>query len=860
MKNFLKFINSMPVPLVLLEKDGAVLTLSEKSRVVLGNLAGEIVPGSNIKDFLKKYASQELRSEFFTERDNNFSIEIDVNGDKRFFDFRTMSFKIDEEPFECIMLYLEDVTERVLAERSLRESEARNRALIEAIPDIMFRVDNRGVYLDKMLGLRINEIFPAEISAEVVRYISEAIRTREIQVYEYSVVISGEERFYEARFIAVEDDEVLVILRNTTEKQKVLIELEKARRTAEIANRTKSEFLANMSHEIRTPLNSITGFIELLMRTELNDQQKEFIEIIKRSASNLLEIINDILDFSKIESKRLVINPLIFDLYGEVESLCRLFNVKALDKGITFLTFIDPAIPLLIKQDSLRIKQILSNLISNAIKFTPEGGTVIVEAKIFRKKESRCMINFSVSDTGIGIPERKQKMIFEPFTQADGSVTRKYGGTGLGLAISANLAKLLGSEIIVESKTGIGSKFYFTVEAEILKDESKSDNFKDINLRAAIVSSIPDDMNFINIQYYLNSFNFDVSFFSDIKSSLKQDFDFYFILYSDHIKLELYSLGGLSVNKDKFILVFPGIIHDTPEDVLNFFGNRISLPIFPDDFYKLLKEICGFNFEETKLSKGQDTEQKLRKKFHGRVLVGEDNKVNQKLIMLLLRDYGLDVDIAGNGLEVFDKFCQGEYDLVFMDIHMPVADGIETAKMIREYESGKDKKIPIVALTAKTIPWEHGVPGISDMDDYLMKPIEMNRLEKIFERYLPVSENKEEMEISSDGRNGGFYSLRGVAEELKIPVNVLENILMDFFDDAAEVIDSLKLAEKEKNFQDIEKLSHKLKGAAYNLRLNSLAEIFDLIESKAHNKEDSDYISMINESENELMLYKSYIN
>gem|GEM_PF-4057761 len=136
----------------------------------------------------------------------------------------------------------------------------------------------------------------------------------------------------------------------------------------------------------------------------------------------------------------------------------------------------------------------------------------------------------------------------------------------------------------------------------------------------------------------------------------------------------------------------------------------------------------------------------------------------------------------------------------------------------------------------------------------------MNRLEKIFERYLPVSENKEEMEISSDGRNGGFYSLRGVAEELKIPVNVLENILMDFFDDAAEVIDSLKLAEKEKNFQDIEKLSHKLKGAAYNLRLNSLAEIFDLIESKAHNKEDSDYISMINESENELMLYKSYIN
>jgi CheY-like chemotaxis protein len=179
--------------------------------------------------------------------------------------------------------------------------------------------------------------------------------------------------------------------------------------------------------------------------------------------------------------------------------------------------------------------------------------------------------------------------------------------------------------------------------------------------------------------------------------------------------------------------------------------------------------------------------------------------------------------------------------------------------MIREYESGKDKKIPIVALTAKTIPWEHGVPGISDMDDYLMKPIEMNRLEKIFERYLPVSENKEEMEISSDGRNGGFYSLRGVAEELKIPVNVLENILIDFFDDAIEVIDSLKTAERENNFVDIMKLSHRLKGAAYNLRLNSLGDILEIIEEKSNKKEDADYKAMINSAENEIMLYKNYI-
>jgi len=858
MKNFLKFINSMPVPLVLLEKDGTVLTLSEKSRVVLGNLAGEIVPGSNIKDFLKKYASQELRSEFFTERDNNFSIEIDVNGDKRFFDFRTMSFKIDEEPFECIMVYLEDVTERVLAERSLRESEARNRALIEAIPDIMFRVDNRGVYLDKMLGVRINEIFPAEISVEVVRYISEAIRTREIQVYEYSVVISGEERFYEARFIAVEDDEVLVILRNTTEKQKVLMELEKARRTAEIANRTKSEFLANMSHEIRTPLNSITGFIELLMRTELNDQQKEFIEIIKRSASNLLEIINDILDFSKIESKRLVINPLTFDLYGEVESLCRLFNVKALDKGITFLTFIDPAIPLLIKQDSLRIKQILSNLISNAIKFTPEGGTVIVEAKIFRKKESRCMINFSVSDTGIGIPERKQKMIFEPFTQADGSVTRKYGGTGLGLAISANLAKLLGSEILLESKTGIGSKFYFTLEAEIIQDECKADRVKGLSLKAVIVSSVPDDMNFINIQYYLSSFNVDISFFSSIESALKNDFDLCFILYSKTIYSELQSLRRLPLDKSKFILVITGSGYEVDENILNLFSYRIIQPVFPDDILKLLQDISGLNMAERSLIHDENN-QRYRKKFHGRVLVGEDNKINQKLIMLLLRDYGLEVDIAGNGIDVFEKFQRNKYDLVFMDIQMPVVDGIETAKMIREYESDKDKSVPIVALTAKTMSWEQDILAESGMDAYIIKPIEMNRLEEILERYLTVSEEQMESEISSDSSTNELYSLRAVAEELKIPVNVLENILIDFFDDAIEVIDSLKTAERENNFVDIMKLSHRLKGAAYNLRLNSLGDILEIIEEKSNKKEEADYKAMINSAEKEIMLYKNYI-
>jgi signal transduction histidine kinase len=202
-----------------------------------------------------------------------------------------------------------------------------------------------------------------------------------------------------------------------------------------------------------------------------------YLEIIRKSASSLLEIINDILDFSKIESHKLEIGLVEFDPYTEFESVIRLFNVKAQEKGIKLISFVDPLLPTGIKADPLRLKQVMSNLLSNAIKFTPENGTVIAEIKLFRVKDNICMINFSVSDTGIGIPERKQKQIFEAFTQADSSVTRRYGGTGLGLSICSNLVKLMGSEIVVESRMGIGSKLYFTIEAEISRGRTMKDSF-----------------------------------------------------------------------------------------------------------------------------------------------------------------------------------------------------------------------------------------------------------------------------------------------------------------------------------------------------------------------------------------------
>ncbi len=751
----------------------------------------------------------------------------------------------------------ENITYLKNKQEELRKLEERNREILEAIPDIMVRLNGKGEILDNNLREKIDEVLPENERENARMYIEHTLQTGVMQVYEYPVERDNETHYYEARFIVSGEDEVLSIIRNITERIKVEQQIKSAREIAENANRSKSAFLATMSHEIRTPLHSISGFIELMKKTPLNETQKEYLHIIAQSAENLLGIINDVLDFSKIESGKMEIEHVAFDPFSEFETIFELFAKRAGEKNISFYPYIEPNLPRSIASDPLRIRQVLFNLLSNAIKFTPEGGKIFVDIKPIQETANTIDIHFAVKDTGIGIPPHKREIIFESFTQADSSVTRKYGGTGLGLAISKNLVSLLGGSISLESTPGKGSTFSFIIPVKKVKLERENN----LPMHAAAYIYAPgesdSDLTQLLLRYF-SSLRIDAKIIFRLSEISAQN-GILFLVEPSAVQFDYSEIApSLTALPIPAVLVKSRHTQDAANELLHV-SKILYLPISYSKLFNCVIEILGHDHFIKK--DAGTSEKKLPDSFTGNVLVAEDNQVNQKLITLMLKEYGLSVDLVNNGLDAYYQYLRKPYDLILMDVNMPVTGGIEATRMIRMHEKEHAlPQIPIIALTAQAMKGDREHFLESGMTGYLSKPIEINKLEEtlasIFAHTQIATHTFSHTTPSADSSKKIDYDLEKTAASLGISAGAFRDIILEFLAGANNVIEELQIALKSGNAPAIQHASHRLKGAAANLRFDSIAETAGKMENDAKSENLDDAASDIEKIKKLFEAYK----